>query len=68
MLLSEQKKDTPLSLSEGVRAKVYFKARKEEANDLTYLQVDDIKMDFSVKDIKMGIKSQQDNAIIGEWQ
>ncbi|XP_026291111.1 uncharacterized protein LOC113215663 [Frankliniella occidentalis] len=49
---------------EGVRAKVYFKARKEEANDLTYLQVDDIKMDFSVKDIKMGIKSQQDNAII----
>ena len=49
---------------EGVRAKVYFKARKEEANGLTYLQVDEIKMDFSVKEIKMGIKSQQDNAII----
>ena len=49
---------------EGVRAKVYFKARQEQANDLTYLQVDEIKMDFSVKDIKMGIKSHQDNAII----
>lgn len=50
-----------------MRAKVYFKARQEQANDLTYLQVDDIKMDFSVKDIKMGIKSQQDNAIIGAF-
>ena len=45
---------------------MYFKARKEEANGFTYMQVGDLKMDFSVKDIKMGIKSKQDNAIIGE--
>lgn len=42
---------------EGVRAKVYFKAIPEldEESGLTFLTVDKVKMDFSVKDIQMGV-------------
>lgn len=42
---------------EGVRAKVYFKAIPEldEESGLTFLTVDKVKMDFSVKDIRMGV-------------
>lgn len=40
-----------------MRAKVYFKAIPEldEESGLTFLTVDKVKMDFSVKDISMGV-------------
>lgn len=40
-----------------MRAKVYFKAIPEldEESGLTFLTVDKVKMDFSVKDIQMGV-------------
>lgn len=42
--------------TEGVRAKVYFKASPvDQQDDLTYLRVDEAKMDFSVKEIRMGV-------------
>lgn len=43
--------------TEGVRAKVYFKAIPEldEESGYTFLTVDKVKMDFSVKDIRMGV-------------
>lgn len=45
-----------LYFTEGVRAKVYFKAvPSEQQDDLTYLRVEETKMDFSVKDIRMGV-------------
>lgn len=42
---------------EGVRAKVYFKAIPEldEESGYTFLTVDKVKMDFSVKEISMGV-------------
>lgn len=42
--------------TEGVRAKVYFKAiPTEEQNELTFMRVEETKMDFSVKNIQMGV-------------
>ncbi|GLG98430.1 Circadian clock-controlled protein [Gryllus bimaculatus] len=47
-----------MQASEGVRAKVYFRAHPVEGRDLRpHLVVDDLKMDFSVKDIRMGIEN-----------
>ena len=45
--------------TEGVRAKVYFKAlpQLDPENGITFLTVDQVKMDFSVKDIKMGVEN-----------
>lgn len=44
--------------TEGVRAKVYFKATPSHVeNELTYLKVEDAKMDFSVKQIQMGVEN-----------
>ncbi|KDR14113.1 protein takeout isoform X2 [Zootermopsis nevadensis] len=42
---------------EGVKAKVYFQAQAQQVKGRNYLQVEDMKMDFSVKDIKMGIEN-----------
>ncbi|KAK6633517.1 hypothetical protein RUM43_001097 [Polyplax serrata] len=42
---------------EGVRAKVYFRAKAHPVGRHKYLSIEEIKMDFSVKDIKMGIKN-----------
>ncbi|XP_055715245.1 protein takeout [Phlebotomus papatasi] len=43
---------------EGVKAKVYFKAVPQETiDDLTYLVVEQVKMDFSVKEINMGVEN-----------
>lgn len=53
--------------TEGVRAKVYFKALPEldEESGLTFLTVDQVKMDFSVKDIRMGVENvAHGNAVI----
>lgn len=42
--------------TEGVRAKVYFKAvPTEEQSGLTFMRVEETKMDFSVKNIQMGV-------------
>lgn len=41
---------------DGVRAKVYFKAVPVDVQDgLTYLRVEESKMDFTVKEIEMGV-------------
>lgn len=44
-------------LIDGVRAKVYFKAVPVDtkSDGLTYLRVEEAKMDFSVKNIQMGV-------------
>uniref|UniRef100_A0A182I082 Uncharacterized protein n=2 Tax=Anopheles arabiensis TaxID=7173 RepID=A0A182I082_ANOAR len=51
---------------EGVKAKTYFKATPYQGDDgMTYLTVDQTKMDFSVKEIKMGVENiANQNAII----
>lgn len=42
---------------EGVKAKVYFRASVEDEEGVQYLKLEDLKMDFSVRDIKMGIQN-----------
>lgn len=42
---------------EGVRAKVYIKGTTVSRSGQKYMELDDLKMDFSVKDIQMGIKN-----------
>ncbi|KAL4089578.1 hypothetical protein QTP88_024591 [Uroleucon formosanum] len=52
---------------EGVKAKVYIKASEVERNSQKYLHLEDLKMDFSVKDIQMGIKNVHNgNAVLGK--
>lgn len=56
--------------TEGVRAKVYFKALPvpDIENGLTFLTLDQVKMDFSVKDIKMGVDNiANGNALIRKF-
>lgn len=53
--------------TEGVKAKVYIKASEVERNSQKYLHLEDLKMDFSVKDIQMGIKNVHNgNAVLGK--
>lgn len=51
---------------EKVRCKVYFKANpyQKEDDDRTYLSVETVKMDFSVKDITMGVENDNNNRVI----
>lgn len=52
--------------AEGVKAKVYIKASEVQHNSQRYLHLEDLKMDFSVKDIQMGIKNVHNgNAVLG---
>lgn len=44
-------------LSEGVKAKVYIRASPRMVQGRKYLTLQQIKMDFSVKDIKMGVEN-----------
>jgi len=56
-----------LLFTEGVKAKVYIKASEVERNSQKFLQLEDLKMDFSVKDIQMGIKNVHNgNAVLGK--
>lgn len=56
-----------LLFSEDVKAKVYIKASEVERNSQKFLQLEDLKMDFSVKDIQMGIKNVHNgNAVLGK--
>lgn len=49
-----------------VKCKVYFKAEpyQKEDDDRTYLNVETVKMDFSVKDIEMGVENDNNNRVI----
>ncbi|XP_049799292.1 protein takeout [Schistocerca nitens] len=42
---------------EGVKAKVYFRARPQEVQGHEYLTVEDLKMDFAVRSISMGVEN-----------
>lgn len=54
-------------ISDGVRAKVYFRASPVDINGQRYLKLEDLKMDFSVKDLQMGIRNVHNgNAVLGE--
>uniref|UniRef100_A0A1B6KR01 Protein takeout n=1 Tax=Graphocephala atropunctata TaxID=36148 RepID=A0A1B6KR01_9HEMI len=49
----------------GVRAKVYFRASPLEINGQQYLRLEDLKMDFSVKELQMGIRNVHNgNAVL----
>jgi hypothetical protein len=61
-----------LFVAEGVKAKVYFRAATHRVKGRTFLQVEDMKMDFSVRDIKMGIENLHNgNTVLrkcsGDW-
>lgn len=43
--------------SAGVRGKVYIRAKPNYVNGRTYLTLQQVKMDFSVKEIKMGVEN-----------
>lgn len=54
-------------LTDGVRAKIYLRASKQNINGVDFLQLEDLKMDFSVKELKMGIENVHNgNAVIGD--
>lgn len=54
---------------EGVKCKVYFKANpyQKEDDDRTFLTVEQVKMDFSVKDITMGVENDNNNKLIRKF-
>lgn len=58
-----------LHLADGVKAKVYFKASPQETEEgFTFLNIEQVKMDFSVKDIKMGVTNiANGNTIIRKY-
>lgn len=51
---------------QDVKCKVYFKAEPYHKDDdeRTYLNVESVKMDFSVKDIEMGVENDNNNRVI----
>ncbi|XP_012349713.1 uncharacterized protein LOC105737078, partial [Apis florea] len=50
---------------EGVKAKVFIRAKPFLVQDRRYLRLQQLKMDFSVQNIKMGVENVRDsNAII----
>ncbi|KAK9497009.1 hypothetical protein O3M35_012803 [Rhynocoris fuscipes] len=50
---------------EGVRAKTYLRASKQNIDGVNFLRLEDLKMDFSVRDIQMGIENLHNgNAVI----
>lgn len=53
--------------SDGVKAKVYFRGAPYERDGKTYLKLQQLKLDFSVKDIQMGVNNlHNSNAVLGE--
>lgn len=42
---------------QGVKAKVYVRAKRRNDGDRTYLVLQQLKMDFSVKEIQMGVEN-----------
>ncbi|XP_048006270.1 protein takeout-like isoform X2 [Leguminivora glycinivorella] len=50
---------------DGVKAKVYFRGAPYERDGRTYLRLQQLKLDFSVKDIQMGVDNLQNgNAVL----
>lgn len=51
---------------EKVRCKVYFKGipYQKDDDERTFLSVESVKMDFSVKDIEMGVENDNNNRVI----
>ncbi|KAI8430221.1 hypothetical protein MSG28_000565 [Choristoneura fumiferana] len=50
---------------DGVKAKVYFRGAPYERDGRTYLRLQQLKLDFSVKDIQMGVENLQNgNAVL----
>ncbi|CAK1600166.1 unnamed protein product [Parnassius mnemosyne] len=50
---------------DGVKAKVYFRGTPYTRNKRTYLKLQQLKLDFSVKDIQMGVENLQNtNAVL----
>ncbi|XP_045542492.1 uncharacterized protein LOC106707782 [Papilio machaon] len=50
---------------DGVKAKVYFRGTPYTRNKRTYLKLQQLKLDFSVKDIQMGVENlQNSNAVL----
>lgn len=45
---------------EGVKVKMYFKAQPQKIDGDTYLSLEQLKLDFSVQDIKMGVENVHD--------
>lgn len=57
-----------VSFVEGVKAKVYIKAQPNYINGRTYLSLQQLKMDFSVKDIRMGVENVHNgNSVLREY-
>lgn len=54
---------------DGVKCKVYFKGvpYQKEDDDRTFLGVENVKMDFSVKDIEMGVENENNNKVIRKF-
>lgn len=53
------------SIAEGVKAKVFIRAKPFLVQDRRYLRLQQLKMDFSVQNIRMGVENVRDsNAII----
>ncbi|XP_026323849.1 protein takeout [Hyposmocoma kahamanoa] len=50
---------------DGVKAKVYFRGEPYERDGRTYLRLQQLKLDFSVKDIEMGVENlHNSNAVL----
>ncbi|KAJ2943921.1 hypothetical protein O0L34_g8241 [Tuta absoluta] len=50
---------------DGVKAKVYFRGAPYERDGRTYLKLQQLKLDFSVKEIQMGVENLQNgNAVL----
>lgn len=53
------------SFAEGVKAKVFIRARPFLVEGRRYLRLQQLKMDFSVQDIKMGVENvRNSNSIL----
>lgn len=51
-----------------MKAKVYFRGEPYERNGRTYLKLKQLKLDFSVRDIQMGVENlQNSNAVLGKF-
>lgn len=55
---------------EGVKCKVYFKGvpYQKEDDDRTFLGVENCKMDFSVREIEMGVENTNVNKVIRKFE
>lgn len=54
--------------SDGVKAKVYFRGAPYKRDGRTYLKLQQLKLDFSVKDIQMGVENLHNgNAVLRKY-